>query len=693
MRTTPILVALAIAGCGGGDGSSPQDDVQVVYPDADGDTIMDHHEAGWGDSLDGGGIGTGAGTTTTASGATTAPTETVPAYQTEDFDGDGTPNYLDEDSDDDGIPDAVEAGDADLFTLPLDSDLDLWPNFLDLDSDGNCVDDAVEGDGDLDGDARGDFRDLDNDGDGILDTIEIGLDCAMPDTDSDGVPDFEDQDSDGDGIADLWEGATTPFDPEPVDTDGDGTPDYLDLDSDGDGIPDDWEGGDGPLWEPPPDTDGDGIYDFADTDSDGDGLTDQEERDVYGTDHLSEDSDGDGFTDGAEVLTGADPLDPNSIIEGIYVVVPERTDVDEVFSFTLNVQKGDIAFLLDTTCSMGSTLGAMSGEFATLVGDISAVIPDANYAVASFDDYAMAPFGWVSYGDKPFHLNQQVTSDTAAVQSALNGLSLHGGNDGPESSTEAIYQALTGAGYDMNCNGAYDPSTDVLPFIADPADPFGGTAGGWYNPYVTGTGSLGGVGFRPNAMPIVVYATDNEMRNAATFSTPGGCPADADGAAVAAAASALGARLIGVCATSGGICGNVTSQMTGLANATGSFADLDGDGVADDPLVFTWGGSNAAFRNTIVGAVDDLIQSVGFNEITLQVVNDTQGFVVDIQPPVQYVAGAVVGQQVDFTLTFRGADAASTEDELHQLTLEVYGDGTVLLDTLDIFVLVPGVTL
>lgn len=690
MQTTRFMLLLALVACGGDDGSGLETTAEVIYPDADGDGIMDHHEGGWGDSLE---AVQPSGTTGTQTGSTGETLE-EPAYMTEDFDGDGTPNYLDTDSDNDGIEDSEEAGDADLFTLPLDSDSDLWPNFLDLDSDDNCIDDPTEGNSDLDGDTYGDFRDLDNDGDGILDQIEIGLDCAMPDSDGDGIPDFEDQDSDGDGIADLYEGGTTPFNTQPNDTDGDGVPDYLDDDSDGDGIPDSIESGGGEVWEAPADTDGDGVYDFADTDSDGDGLTDQEEREIYGTDWLTDDTDGDGFTDGAEILTGADPLDPGSIIDGIYVVVPERTDVDELFQFTLNVQKGDIAFLLDTTCSMSGTLNAMSGEFAQIVTDLSAVISDANYAVASFDDYAYSGMGDSGSGDRPFHLNQQVTDDTTQVQSALNGLVVHNGVDGPESATEGIYQVLTGTGYDQDCDGVFDSGTDLLPFLSDPADPFGGLAGQNYNSAVSGTGTIGGVGFRSNAMPIVVYATDNEMRNAATFTTPGGCPSDADGAAVSAAAAAIGARAIGVCVPSFiNYCPTVMPQMSGVAQATNSYADLDGDGVADEELVFQWSGSNALFRTTVVDAIDDLVSSVGFDEITLEVVGDDQGFVVDIQPPVQYLAGAVVGQQVDFTLTFRGADAASTEDELHQLTLNVYGDGTVLLDTLDIFVLVPGVTL
>ena len=34
--------------------------------------------------------------------------------------------------------------------------------------------------------------------------------------------------------------------------------------------------------------------------------------------------------------------------------------------------------------------------------------------------------------------------------------------------------------------------------------------------------------------------------------------------------------------------------------------------------------------------------------------------------------------------------AATTEDQLYRLTLNVIGDGSILLDTLDIIVLVPG---
>ena len=134
-----VVLALALSACGDSGDPLGDDPVDILYPDADADGILDMHEAEWGEAQlaeeteptlpTGTATETGTGT---ASESTLTETE-PPAYLSEDWDGDGTPNYLDLDSDDDGIEDAIEAGDDNLFTLPADADLDLWPNFLDLD--------------------------------------------------------------------------------------------------------------------------------------------------------------------------------------------------------------------------------------------------------------------------------------------------------------------------------------------------------------------------------------------------------------------------------------------------------------------------------------------------------------------------------------------------------------------------------
>lgn len=665
MRRNPNLllagwVLAAIVGCNGGGSKTTGSTLGLTLPDADADTIMDHHE-----------------------GVVPFDGEPVPWY---DFDEDGTPNFEDLDSDDDGIDDAVEAGDKDPITFPFDSDSDGMGDFVDLDADGNCIEDGVEGKDDFDLDGVPDFADIDDDGDTILDSIEIGLGCESTDTDNDGIDDFHDPDSDDDGIADIFEAGTTAFDPEPIDHDGDGTPDYLDDDSDDDGISDASERGDNEIFEPPLDTDNDGVGDYADSDSDNDGLSDQREE-QQGTNPLSDDSDSDGFTDGAEVAVGTDPLNPASVIEGIYVEVPARTDVEEQFEFQLAIEQGDVAFIIDTTCSMGNLVDAITNEFSQIVTEISSNIPDAQYGVATFDDYYFGNLG--NSGDLPYILHQQITNDTARVQTVLSVIGLHDGGDGPESSTEALYQALSGAGYDQNCNGLYDPSTDVRPFIASASDPFGSAGGELYDSTTSGGGTAGGMGFRDYALPIIIYATDNYMRNSTDYPTPGGCPGDASGIDVTDAAADLGAYLIGV-----HVSGNLAqAQMLDLAAATGSYADGDGDGVADDPLVTGWSGASSVFRTTIVNAVDDLVGSVLFDEVTLEVVGDDQGFVIDIEPDVYVPSGAIEGEILEFTLTFRGTDTPSAEDQLYALTLNIFGDGTVLLDTLDVYVLVPGTSL
>ena len=670
----PLLLALALTGCTSGDSGKTDDtassdtasgDTDAVQSDLDEDTIIDIH-----DGIDA------------------------------DADGDGKPNYDDRDADGDTIRDIVEAGDENPSTLPVDSDGDGAYDFLDTDSDGNCVSDTIEsgyagtdregGAQDTDGDGTKDFQDTDNDNDGIFDLDELDS-CVVTDTDGDGTGDYLDDDSDGDGVGDAFEGGATDFSNDPVDTDGDGTPDFRDTDSDNDGLLDrDESGTGGNAATEPRDTDGDGRYDYADMDADGDSLPDASEIGM-GTDPYDSDTDGDGYSDGGEVTAETDPLDPGSVIDGIYVEVPERTTVEETFEFELNIEMGDIGFIIDTTCSMGGTIDAVAREFASIVTELESILPDAAYGVGGHDDYAFGSYGSSSYGDKPFYLRQQITTDSSAVQAAFDGLSTHGGSDGPESGTEALYQAASGAGYDQDCDGTYDSSTDVYPFLADPADPFAGGGGEYNDASTIDGGTVGGFGFRDYALPVVVLASDNYFRDPETSGyysgVPGGCPIDAGMTDAVNAFGNIGAYFVGVSVN--GTLGY--PQMIDFAQRTGSLADLDGDGVANEEVVQTWSGSNAAFRATVVEAITQLVASVRFSRVDLSVDGDNYGFVTAIDPAYYEGLGAEdTGTILTFNLTFRGTVAATTEDQLYRLTLNVLGDSSVLLDSLDIIVRVPG---
>jgi len=392
----------------------------------------------------------------------------------------------------------------------------------------------------------------------------------------------------------------------------------------------------------------------------------------------------DGDDDGGDVGgddTGGDDGGGTTTTPADEWVSFEETDT---MSLELEVNQVDVSFLLDTTGSMSGTAQAMATEFNDIVTDLTATIPSAAYGYATYRDYYWRGLG--SAGDLPFTLEHQVTSDTASVQLALDATITAGGNDWAESAMEGIYQALTGEGFDQEGDGIYDPFFDVLPFTTSSDAVFSGTSAVTYDPAVPGGGDLGGMGFRDGSLPVIVYATDAPLRDPDNGDL---VPTDATFAAgsvdVTAEAAARGARLIGVATSSAPV-----SQMQDLAVATGSLYDETGDGTADDPLVFLWTGSSAAFRSTIVDAIEGMLDNVTFAEVTAVVVDNPEGFTTDVYPPsYTNVAVGTAAGVLDFDVTVSGTVPASTSDQSYTLGLEIYGDGTTLLGTQTVTVTVP----
>lgn len=370
--------------------------------------------------------------------------------------------------------------------------------------------------------------------------------------------------------------------------------------------------------------------------------------------------------------------------EGLCVEVTPGDDVPLDLSFVAEYRVADIAFLLDTTGSMSGLANAMASEFAGIAASVSGVIPDVTFGSATYEDYYYADFG--SSGDKPFVLDQQQTSNLSLVQSALSAIDINSGADGPEGSMEALYQGATGAGYDQNCNGVYDGSTDVPPFQANVGDAYGGTAADVYDPAVEGTGSLGGFGFRPDVLPIFIIATDAPLRDPeAGYRSPGGCSQDAAGSDVVRAVNDLGGKVIGVAVGGGGI-----DQLRTLAASTDSYGDMDGDGREEEAAV-VWGGSSADFQEVIVDAIDGLVSGGMFDRIWLEVEGTDWGLVASISPD-EYL-NVPSGEATDFEVQFNGAVASEGTDETYPIRFALMGQvGTkvLTLDRFTVYVLVPG---
>ena len=105
----------------------------------------------------------------------------------------------------------------------------------------------------------------------------------------------------------------------------------------------------------------------------------------------------------------------------------------------------------------------------------------------------------------------------------------------------------------------------------------------------SGGGEIGGYGFRDYALPVVVYATDNYLDRKIPDAgrMPGRCRVLRRGRAF----EDIGGYIIGISAE---FWVDPTPAMESTAEATGSIADTDGDGMADDLLVFEWSSSSAA---------------------------------------------------------------------------------------------------
>ena len=96
----------------------------------------------------------------------------------------------------------------------------------------------------------------------------------------------------------------------------------------------------------------------------------------------------------------------------------------------------DVMLLTDTTGSMSSSIFGIQSAFSGIVTALQTQLPGVNihYAVADYKDYLDGG----NYTTQGVNLDQAFTGNTAAVQTALNGLFADGGNDGPESNLKAL---------------------------------------------------------------------------------------------------------------------------------------------------------------------------------------------------------------------------------------------------------------
>jgi hypothetical protein len=396
-----------------------------------------------------------------------------------------------------------------------------------------------------------------------------------------------DEDRDGDGIADYLEGEK--------DFDQDGLENRDDDDSDGDGIPDREEHG---TIDPCSvrNTDGLDHPDYLDRDSDNDGLSDAEEYATYGTDPFDDDSDDDGYSDTAEIATGHDPkaAEDGLLETDFYIVLPYKEPAQEkTLKFSTELRRADVFFMMDRTSSMQQERRELIDGVALLVQHIAGTIPDVGVGFGGFEDFPIdcidgwwCSSGYGTGGNLPFELLAPITTDQVQMMADVNLLTIEGGGRNWASSTEALYQATTGAGI-----GPWvEPQT--CPLLADGSQPRGYPC------------------FRPGAQPILVVLTDTSSRNGPGTTEDQDYDVDEfpDGVAphteeeTLAALHDLGARVFGVVSGEEISSPTPTNQMKSWATATGTVDDQG------EPIFFRINSNGSGLTDSVGTAIEDLAE-------------------------------------------------------------------------------------
>lgn len=233
------------------------------------------------------------------------------------------------------------------------------------------------------------------------------------------------------------------------------------------------------------------------------------------------------------------------------------------------VGAADIAFVIDTTASMGDEITQIRSRLRDRIAPaIREAIPDSQLAVATFEDFPVPDYG--AAGDSPYELLQVATSDVALVQAAVNGITLGDGRDLPESQVEAIYQLVTGAG-----RGSFVPPSAGCP-----------------------RGGAGSACFRRDALPVALLFTDNEFHNGPRNANPYGSdvrPAPATYREMIDAATAANLRVIGFDST-----GAARRHLQQLSVDTGAVTP------EGEPLYYVVGASAERLDTSVVDAVRTL---------------------------------------------------------------------------------------
>ncbi|HRK31238.1 MAG TPA: SdrD B-like domain-containing protein, partial [Tepidisphaeraceae bacterium] len=364
----------------------------------------------------------------------------------------------------------------------------------------------------------------------------------------------------------------------------------------------------------------------------------------------------------------------------------------------------DVFLLFDDTGSFTANSPIVRAAFPQIISSLQAALPgiDLGFGVGRFEEYAN--FGAEFATGRPFILNQPIVSSStpgfaSAIQAALDRTAPGYGGDQPETDIEALFQAVTGRGFDGNNNGTTTDS-GAAGSIASQLTPGGSGDVPAFSSFAPGagvlppSGSVGGAGFRAGALPIILLATDTgfayQPRGETSISGLNGItlPLSAltqlsrpttplgSGAGIqetVTALNALGALVIGL-GTNAGASLDPRQMLESLAKLTGSTnrsLTTIPNGTVDpiapgDPLYFQIAsGFGSSVANGVTSAIENGATNVAVN-ITLK--SSDPRVRITFDPGV--VNNVTAGGTAAFNVTFTG------DGRPHRFDLQFVREGT-----------------
>lgn len=373
-----------------------------------------------------------------------------------------------------------------------------------------------------------------------------------------------------------------------------------------------------------------------------------------------------------DVFVPPDVFTPRLPADVCIEIPPEEPTEQVAITYRVGLDTADVLFLVDVTGSMGEEIEQIRANVRdVLIPSIGMQIPDVRFAVAHYADFPIDPYG--SASDEVFRLVSPVTADPAAVQGAVDTLALQMGNDGPESTTEALYLAATGEGL-----GELVPPSAC----ADPA-------------------ACGYPCFRPRAAPVILLFTDAQFHNGPFDANryEGITPTPHRYVEAVAALRAIGARVVGL-SSSAGFDPDAVTHLRAIARDTGT---VRGDGT---PLVFDIGADGRRLDTGVIDAIRSLVSEVP-TSIEAELLDDPTDALdattlvsrveaASVAPPDgarivgDAFADVLPGSEVTFIVHFDNRTVVRTDRaQVYRLTVVLRGDGMRWLRDFVVDVVIP----